>query len=162
MKYCVVVTNRSKARFFSLEPSEIPELESGPNLVEHAQVEDPELHEKGHNLWSERSGKNRSSTSGASHGYDDHRAQHEAEFERRFVQSVAERGARLAKRIGATEVLVVGNQRQVPALSGTLVNLLSGCARVEAYSKDLAKLAPHALHDHLSKEGLLPKRRGTV
>ena len=159
MKYCVVVANGSRARFFSLQDSEIPEIESGPNLVESGEVTDPLLKRKAHDLWSERSGKNRSSSGGQSHGYDDHRDQHSAEMERRFVHSVAERSARFAKREKATTVLIVGSSRQVPMLTDSLGSLLLGQAKIEGYSKDLAKLSPSALHDHLAKEGLLPKRR---
>ncbi len=162
MKYCVVVANGNRARFFSLKDTEIPEVEPGPNLVEHGEVTDPQLQQKAQELWSERSGRNRSSTGGRSHGYDDHRDQHSAEMERRFVQSVAERGARFAKREKATNVLVVGNNRQLPTLSQTLGSLLHGQVSIEGYSKDLAKLSPVALHDHLAKEGLLPRRRAGI
>lgn len=162
MKYCVVVANGSRARFFSLQNCEIPEVEAGPNLVEHGEVTDPQLKQKAHDLWSERSGRNRSSSGGRSHGYDDHRDQHSAEIERRFVQSVAERSARLARKEQATTVLVVGNNRQLPALSESLHSLLRGKAEIQGYSKDLAKLSPSALHDHLAKEGLLPRRRAGI
>jgi len=159
MKYCIVVANGSRARFFSLQDSEIPAVESGPNLVDHGEVNDPLLKQKAQDLWSERSGKNRSSGGGQGHGYDDHRDQHAAEMERRFIHSVAERGARFAKREKATTVLVVGSPRQLPVLTDTLDSLLHGQPKVEGYSKDLAKLTPSALHDHLAKEGLLPGRR---
>ena len=162
MKFCVVVANATRARFFSLKDSEIPQVEAGPSLIEHGEVTDPQLTQKAHDLWSERSGRNRSSSGGRSHGYDDHRDQHTAEMERRFVQSVAERGARFAKKEQATTVLVVGNNRQLPVLSETLGGLLRGQVKVEGYPKDLAKLAAPALHDHLAKEGLLPKRRAGI
>ena len=162
MKYCVVVANGSRARFFSLQNSEIPQVEAGPTLVEHGEVADPQLQQKPHDLWSERSGRNRSSSGGRSHGYDDHRDQHSAEMERRFVQSVAERGARFARKEKATTVLVVGNNRQLPALSESMNGLLQGKARIQGYSKDLAKLSASALHDHLAKEGLLPRRRAGI
>jgi len=159
MKYCVVVANGSRARFFSLQQSEIPEIEPGPKLVEFGELSDPELKRKAHDLWSERSGKNRSSSSGQSHGYDDHRDQHAAEIERRFAHSVAERSARFAKREQATTLLVVGSSRQLSVLTDSLGRLLPGNAKIEGYSKDLAKLSATALHDHLAKEGLLPRRR---
>ena len=159
MKYCVVVANGSRARFFSLRDSEIPADGVGPNLVEHGEVNDPLLKQKAQDLWSERSGKNRSSGGGQGHGYDDHRDQHAAEMERRFIHSVAEQGARFAKREKATTVLVVGSPVNCRCSPIRWTACFLGHAKVEGYSKDLAKLSPSALHDHLAKEGLLPKRR---
>ena len=37
--YLIVVVNRAQARFFTLEPVEFPELESGPRLTTHTELE---------------------------------------------------------------------------------------------------------------------------
>lgn len=41
--YLIVVVNRAQARFFTLEPVEFPELESGPRLTTHTEFENPEI-----------------------------------------------------------------------------------------------------------------------
>lgn len=158
MKYCVVVANGSRARFFSLENPEFPEIESGPHLCERKAMVDPELKERGTNLWSGRTGKNRSGGYSGTHGYDDHRERHAAEYERRFVQSVAEEAARFTRNQKADHIVLVGVQRQLPQLRSAL-EPQTQAARIRELAKDLSKLAPQALHDHLSKEGLLPPRR---
>ena len=41
--YMIVVVNRTCARFFTFEPVEFPELESGPRLMTRAEVENSEI-----------------------------------------------------------------------------------------------------------------------
>jgi len=40
--YLVVVASAARARFFTLEPAEFPELESGPNLVDQGELLNPQ------------------------------------------------------------------------------------------------------------------------
>jgi protein required for attachment to host cells len=158
MKYCVVVANGSHARFFRMETPQFPELESGPHLFECKSLSEPELKDRGQNLWSGRTGKNRSGRYSGTHGYDDHRERHAEEYERRFVQLIAEEAAKFSKAQSADEVILVGMQRQLPQLRSA-VEQHTQSTRIKELPKDLSKLAPLALHDHLTKEGLLPPRR---
>ena len=41
-QFCVVVTNGSQARFFTLEDAEFPEYQSSPNLIEATQLYHPD------------------------------------------------------------------------------------------------------------------------
>ncbi len=41
--YLIVIVNRAFARFFTLEPVEFPELESGPRLMTRAELENQEI-----------------------------------------------------------------------------------------------------------------------
>ena len=148
MKFCVVVANGSRARFFSLTRPEFPELNARPRLFE------PELQERAQDLWTERTGMNRGAGSG-SHSYDDHRAQHQAEFERRFAKQIAERAVKLIRSSGANSVVVCGVQRQLPLLTNMLGSKVNGI-HIQQLAKDLLKLDPHSLYDHLHKEGMLP------
>lgn len=157
MKYCVVVANGSRARFFSLIKPDIADLASGPKLVERSEMSDPELQERAQDLWTARTGKNRGPRS-QGHAYDDHRENHHSELERRFAQAVAERAARLSKTTGATNLVVCGAQRQLPVLKQALENHVQD-AKIVELAKDLSKLEPQPLHDHLTKEGLLPARK---
>ncbi len=158
MKYCVVVANGSRARFFTLKRPQIPELESGPRLIEQAEISDPELKQHARDLWTEKPGKNRGKSQAQSHVYDDHRDSHQAEYERRFVQVVAERAARFAHEHEADNLVLCSIQRQLPLLRQALNGHL-GDTRVTELAKDLSKLEPISLHDHLSKEGLIPPRK---
>ena len=158
-QYCVVVANGSRARLFSLESAEFPELESGPNLVEIIGLTNPEKNVQNRELWSEvKTGRNRGSKSGQAHGYDDHRSQHSDEYERRFASSIAEHTCKLMRRQNASNVVLVSQKRMLGFLRSALQAKLNGVARAEL-AKDLSKLNPRDLHDHLARERLIPERR---
>jgi len=156
---CVVVAGGSRARFFALEDVQFPEVESGPNLVELSDLVNPEHDAKQRDLWSElKSGRNRAPT-GPAHGYDDHRSQHEEEYERRFARSVAEECVKLARSHGTRNVVLVAQKRMLGILRGTLEPVLKAGVEVRELAKDLSKLPPQQLHEHLAREGMLPRRR---
>ncbi|WJW75320.1 host attachment protein [Thiohalobacter sp. IOR34] len=157
---CVVVADGSRARFFQLEESEFPELESSPNLKEINDLVNPEREMRYDELWSEaKSGRNRTPTGGAAHGYDDHRSQHEDEFERRFARTIAAEAERLTLQNGSRELLVVAQKRTLGFLREALDSLTRRGVQIRELAKDLSKLKPLELHEHLAREHLLPKRR---
>ena len=138
--YFVVVAEGARARFFTLEPAEIPELESGPNLVERGDLANPaHLAHQDSSQWTEiRGGRNRNAN-GPGHGYDEHRQNHEDQQELRFARDIAGELAGFLR----------------TALASTR---LGDCAVVEV-AKDLAKESPRDIHERLAREGHLPARR---
>ncbi len=158
-QYCVVVTNGARARFFTLQQSDIPELESGPNLIEQRQLTNPQKETQGASLWSDaKSGRNRAANGGPAHGYDDHRDQHQDEYERRFAANIAEECARLTRSHKASDVVLVSQKRMLGFLRSAMESKLNG-TNLQELAKDLSKLNPHELHEHLARERLLPRRR---
>lgn len=158
-QYCVVVTNGARARFFTLQSTQYPELESGPNLVELHALSNPQHNVAGAQLWSEpKTGRNRGGMGGAAHGYDDHRSQHEEEFDRRFAQDVAQECSRLSQAHGITEVVLVSQKKMLGHLRAAMDSRVTGMATKEI-AKDLSKLSARELHEHLAREHLLPPRR---
>ncbi len=158
-QYCVVVANGARARFFTLESSQFPELESGPNLVELTALSNPQHDASGADLWSEpKSGRNRGGIGGAAHGYDDHRTQHEEEYDRRFANDIAQECCRLTQEHGASDVVLVSEKRMLGHLRAAMEPRLNGVRTVEL-AKDLSKLSPTQLQEHLAREDLLPPRR---
>ena len=159
-EYVVVVADGSRARFFTLEPAEIPEIEGGPNLVEREDLANPERELPDRELWSEpKTGRNRAPNGGPAHGYDDHRAQHEAEYERRFARTVAERTVALANANGTRRVVIAAEKRMLGFLRNELGALARAGIEVREVARDLSKLAARQIHEHLAKEGVLPRRR---
>ncbi len=158
MKFCVVVANGSRARFFSLKRPKLTDLKARPRLVERGEIFEPELQERAQDLWTERTGMNRGKGSG-SHSYDDHRNQHQAEFEKRFTKQIAERAVKLVRSSGADNIVLCGVQRQLPHLRSMLESRING-VQIQQLAKDLLKLDPHTLYEHLHKEGLLPPQSG--
>ncbi len=158
--YSVIVAGASRARFFTLEDARIPELESGPQLVELRDLINPENKLHGSTLWSAgKAGRNRAPGGGPAHGYDDHRGRHQVEFERRFARDIAAELTRLAKSNHTQHVILVAPQRMLGLLRDALDPLLKAGLHVQEFAKDLGKLPPQDLHAHLSRQHLLPPCR---
>lgn len=157
MNTIVVVANGSRARFFSLHAAETPEYESSPRMVEHTTLANPEQTAAGKELWSDnRSGSNRGMGSGV-HRYDDHRNQHRAEYERRFVQSVACETENLARTVGAVRVVVTADTRVLGLLRGELHR--GNGFEVKEVARDYIKFSVQELHEQLASMDLIPARR---
>jgi protein required for attachment to host cells len=156
--YCVVVADSARARFFCLEDSQYPELESSPRLVERYDLANPEQELPGREVYSDGKARNRSAN-GAAHDYDDHRDNHQEEGLKRFARAIAEKGAELTRAEQAGTILLVAQSRILGLLRGALDVLRKTGAKVEEVTKDVTKLSTDDLHDYLAKEKLLPKRQ---
>ncbi len=155
--YCVVLADAVRARIFTLEPAQRPEMESGPNLVEYRDLVNPEMEQHDKELWSEmKSGRNRAS-SGAAHGYDDHRDKHAEEYVSRFARQVAGDVESLISANHARHVVVLAEKRMLGFLRSSMN--LKGDVQVHEVAKNLSKLSPSELHSRLAEDGLLPKRQ---
>lgn len=159
--YCVVAADGGRARLFTLEPVQHPEVESGPTLMEHTDLVDPELARTGQDLWaSTKSGRNRAPGGGPAHGYDDHRTQHRAESERRFARLVAQEALGLAQQRETRTIVLAAEKRMLGFMREALEALTrGGGVAVRELAKDLSKHPPLEVHEHLAREGLLPARR---
>ncbi len=157
--YCVVVVDSARARFFTLEAAEVPELESGPNLVERRDLVNPEAALPGRETWTEtRSGRNTARGGGPAHGYDDHRDSHDEEVNRRFARRIAEATADLARRNGVKYLVLVAANRMLGFLRETLTLPAGRKIEVREVAKDLARLNPLEIHRNLNSHGALPAR----
>ena len=157
---CVVVAGGARARFFTLEEVEFPEMQSVPNLCEVNDLVNPEQGAQGNDLWSSsKSGRNRGGAGGGTHGYDDHRTQHEDEFERRFARNIAREATRLIEQSSTRQLVLVAQKRILGFLRNELDTLIKAGVEVRELAKDLSKLSPLELHEHLARERLIPQRR---
>lgn len=159
----VTVVDMAKARFLSLEPRSIPEIESGPNLVEGKAFVNPEAEQRDGAVFSDsKSGRNRprQSGSGAGHGYDDHRQEHHREVEKHFAEKVMGEASRRAVAIGAKKIILTSN----PRMLGYLRPFASSAAKIHAFKiveheSDLANLVPQAIHRYLAEKNLIPAKK---
>ncbi|MFO8164202.1 MAG: host attachment protein [Thermodesulfobacteriota bacterium] len=162
--YCVIVTGGAYARFFTLEPVEFPELESGPRLVECGKIANPEKEIAGRHLYTDsKMGRGHAPRGGSTHGYDDHRLQHDKEFDRRFAHKVSEKAASLAQTNQARYLILVAPAYMLGLLRQELDIIVKHDIKVHIFEKDMVKFPPKKIHDHLAKVQLLPphKRPGT-
>ncbi len=155
----VIVASGGCARFFSLEPVEFPEMESGPNLVERGRLDNAEWGTHGAAVWSDiKSGRNRAPGGAGAHRYDDHRSQHQDELERRFAREIADEMQRMTKSLHPRRVVLVAQKHLLGALRGVL-RTNGAQVSVEELAKDLCKLGAREVHSHLAKADLLPPCR---
>lgn len=157
--YCVVVVDSARARFFTLEAAEVPELESGPNLVECNDLVNPEAALSGRETWTEsKSGRNTARGGGSAHGYDDHRDGHGEEVSRRFARRIAEATESLARRNGVKYLVLVAANRMLGFLRECITLPSGKKIEVREVAKDLARLSPREIHRNLNSHGALPAR----
>lgn len=158
-KYLVVAVDSSRARFFDLVPAEIPEMESGPNLLEIEDLVNPELEEKGRDLWSEdKSGRGMAPGNGGAHGYDDHRERHISELEQRFSREVAGQIAKQVQQRQSEMVVIAAEHRMLGHLREALKTSLPADIEVVDADINISKLSAIELHEHLAKKSLIPAR----
>jgi len=162
-EYCVVVTGGSRARFFTLEPVQFPELESGPKLMDKGELLNPVKETAGRDLYTDlKTGRSRAPGRGPSHGYDDHRAQYEDEFDRRFARQIIGKAKRLARENRARCIVLAAPARMLGLLRQDLEVIPKQGIEVHQVAKDMSKFTPREIHDHLAKKQLIPayKRPG--
>lgn len=137
----------------------MPGIDSGPSLVEKQDLVNPEAGLAGRDTWTEiKSGRNMARGGGSAHGYDDHRENHEEEFNRRFARRVAE-GALAYLQRHKPQVLVVAASSHMLGLLRGAMTLPAGLElEVRESAKELAHMSPHDIHRRLAGAGLIPAR----
>lgn len=159
--YLVVVADGTCARFFSVEAAAQPAVQSGPHLLEHDDLVNPEHEQGGRDKYSTtRTGLNLNPRGGPSHGYDDHRAQHEQEHERRFAREIATRAVSLAQEYCAGHLVLTAERHMLGLLRDALKIPVKSGIEVSELAKDLTKLTPAQVYDHLEAAGVVPARHG--
>lgn len=158
MRKCMVVAiDNARARFMYLQHAEVPELMSGPDLVETEVLYNPEKRAHDEVLFSDRCGGRK--RSGTANAYDDHRESHRDEFERRFFREVAERCLSLQVEDPSDRVVLVGAKRILSQVRGQLATRLNHGTEIDEFAENLTRLAPARLHEHLARGHHLPARR---
>ena len=158
--YCVVVTGGAKARFYTLEPVDFPELESGPNLVHCGDLFNPQKESSGKDLYADpKTGRRRAARGGPAHGYDDHRSQHKDELDRRFSRKILTETSSLVKANNARCVVLVAPSPMLGILRQELHALSKRGIEVMKVAKDMTKFSARRIHASLAKENILPKCR---
>jgi len=162
--YCVVITGGAYARFFTLEPIEFPELESGPRLTHCGELFNPKKEIAGRDLYTDsKSGRGRAPRGGPAHGYDDHRSHHEDELDRRFARKILEKASSLVQAYKARCVVLVAPAPMLGLIRQELHAFDKLGVEVQKVAKDMTKFSPKRIQNCLAREGILPacKRPGT-
>jgi protein required for attachment to host cells len=146
----VAVLSGTQARCFNYEPTAL-------TLTELTGLRSPEHELHGQELWSTlKPGRNRG-TSGQAHSYDDHRANHRLESERRFAHQVIEHLVYLQKTHHA-EVLILAAEPQFLGILRSMISpTLQQSLEITELAKELCNLTSTELHHYLAKKELLPE-----
>ncbi|MGE5256181.1 MAG: host attachment protein [Hyphomicrobiales bacterium] len=158
--YLIAVVNDEKARIFTLEPVEFPELESGPRIVELQDLINPEAMTGAQDRYSDsKTGRGTAPRGGPVHGYDDRREQHLDEVRRRFSNTVMKEIQKLAKaqRAGAIIVTLSASMRQY--IYPGLGKLSRQGYAVFKVAKNMINFPPQRIHAHLADMGFVPEQR---
>ena len=145
----VAVLSGTQARCFECEPTDrkLTEL-TGLRSPDH------ELHDQA--LWSTlKPGRNRGTATQA-HSYDDHRANHRLESERRFAHRVVDHLGYLEKTHPAEALILVAEPQFLGILRSMISPKLHQSWQITELAKDLCNLTPTELHHYLAKKEMLP------
>ena len=159
-EFCVVVVSGARARFFTLEPIDVPEFESGPRLVERGEIFNGEKSIPGIGKYSgPKTGSHRGSSGGPAHDYEDHRLKHELEADRRFTRQILTKTRQITKDYKVRHLVVAAPARILGSLNNDLKNLGQLGFSTHKVAKDLTKFSPEQIHKHLHEKGILPMRK---
>ncbi len=155
-KFAVAVVNGSQARLFTLDSAAFSEHESGPNLLEHECLTNHSRELHGQELWANvKTGRNRGSN-GQAHSYDDHRQNHELEFEKKFANRISSAMLNLIQNYQAKHLIVVAQPQILGMLREAMTDNLYKNLNVHEVAKDICHLKLNQIHDYLAKKNLLP------
>lgn len=157
--YLIVVVNRACARFFTLEPVEFPELESGPRLITRTELENPDIRDAQERYTDAKTGRGTAPGGVSIHGYDNKRDQHLDELRRRFAVKVLERIRKLAGAERANTVILASSARMRRFLYPALDPLIRQGCRVHKLSKNMINFSPQQIHAYMAEDGLIPRQQ---
>lgn len=155
--YCVVIADGVRARFFTLEPVEFPELESGPTLTERRELINRERASSHRDLYSDsKTGRGRAPRGGRAHGYDDGRSERRVKLEALFAREILAMASRMARANRSRRVVIAAPSRMLGLLRPHMDFLLKHGVEVHESAKDMMKLNSRQIHECLAKDRLLP------
>jgi hypothetical protein len=157
--YLIVVVNRALARFFTLEPVEFPELESGPRLCPCGEMVNPELTESQGLYTDSRTGRGTAPPGGDVHRYEDNRDLHLDEVRRRFSASVVGRIHSLAKAGRVNVIVLAASARMRQYLYPGLETATRDEFRIVKIPKNMINFPSIKIHAYLAEEGYVPPRK---
>lgn len=156
--YLIVVVNRALARFFTLEPVEFPELESGPLIKEGVQLANPDIGDAQELFTDSKTGCGAAPLGGAVHGYEDNRDQHLDEVRRRFSVKVVDRIRKLAAHYKVRTIVLVSSARMRRFLYQHAEALERQGYRLVKVPKNMINFTPHKIHQYLAEDRLIPRQ----
>lgn len=146
-KYAVVVADALRARFFSVQDSLTPEVESSPRLVERKCMVNPEKDKKG----EPRRGNPMSGRT-----FEDHRERRELEEQRHFTGLIVKEALRQSRKEDAHTLILVAGRKTLGMIRENLLSIKTNGLGIQEWDRDLTGEAPQKIQELLSKRKLIP------
>ncbi|HVJ15037.1 MAG TPA: host attachment protein [Polyangiaceae bacterium] len=146
----ILIADGARARFF--RPESVPRRGS-PDAVRLREIAGL-VNPAGELTSLESLGEDRAPRGGGL-GYDDDRAGHFREVERRFVREIARATADFARRGEAEEVLAAVSPHLLGALRQTLAAAVPREVEVKEFAADISWHTPQRIQDFFSRHGAL-------
>lgn len=153
---CIAVVDATRARLFTLDRTSDAEglheeLSEQRDLVNTARRRRPS------ELFSDsRPGTNR--TGRLQYAFDDHRDAHVEQLDVEFSHEIMTQLDELLRSSPATRLIVCASPRMLGHLREARRDLHNNTLAIDEVPRDLVKLTPSQLRDHLISYGLLPER----
>ncbi|MEP1214509.1 MAG: host attachment protein [Marinobacter sp.] len=163
-EYCVVAAELAKARIFTLESSDTPELERSPYLTEYKTLSNPEHTASESEIWSDSRGAQREPKGGQGtavphHNYDEHRDKRDHQVNRQFAKDIVADLKQVIQDKSISHLVLCAESQMLGVLRPELNNLPTDQVTLTEVDKDLAHLKPQQLHSKLAEDGFLPRAK---
>lgn len=168
-EYCVVAAELAKARIFTLERSDAPELERSPYLTEQKTLSNPEYKASESDVWTDtRSGAHREHQSSQAtgqptgiphHNYDEHRDKREHRVNREFAKDIVADLKQIIREKSVSHLVLCAEPQILGVLRPELDAIPTEQVTLTEVNKDLANLKAHELHSKLADDGFLPREK---
>jgi protein required for attachment to host cells len=157
-RICIVVADAARARLYTYEPGDYPVTERRAELVERADLVNPERRLRPSEVLSDRPGLSRAPT-GVLHGMGDHRVRREHDVDLRFAGEIYRQLDDLLTAHPAPRVVVVASPNMLGLLRQWTGGLGARSIQLDEVAADLTRETTPVLHDHLAKLSLIPARQ---
>ena len=151
---CIAVVDASRARLFTYERStEAEGLKE--QLTEERDLVNPARRQRPSELFSEsRPGSSR--TGGLQYAFDDHREAHVEALDAEFSRVVIDELVAVLRAAHAQRVILCASPHMLGELRVAGRDLPKEGVVIDELARDLVKLTPAQLREHLESQGLLP------
>lgn len=153
-RFCIVIADGHRARFFSLHPAEFPATQPGPNLKEHESLL---AEDTNRDLNADRL---RKSAGGPGRNDDSSVRDHQKEMERHFAMRIMDHAGELLQIWDSKVAILVADAHTLGLMRVHKLRLRE--VQIREKVGDVTHLNPLKLHAWLSDAGLIPARHAPI
>jgi protein required for attachment to host cells len=146
-KSIIVIINNNLARFFTLEPAEWPEYESGPNLIECKNISYSQANDES-NFWSNLINQRRTNSLKVVENSD--------RFESKFARQITSEIVSLIRLHQGQRLILVARPQILNLVKKCFKPTIFKTIQVTELNKDLSHFNQSKIHQYLAQKQLIP------